>query len=289
MATLDLRPLSLGELLDRTFTLYRSHFLLFIGIAAIPNAMIFAILLIPGLAPWIFPTPAHQNSPGGTSATSPLFIIVVILVFLAAVIVYLVAILWSQGATVIAVSELYLGRTTTIREAYRRVWRDVGTIFGVAVLSGLATAGGFILLIIPGIYIGCRLAAGVQAAVLEDIGPRDALGRSWELATDNVGRVFLIYVLYFVLVYAVVLMISAPFTFGAAFVKGNPNVILLLTILGQAGNFIAQLLVTPFITIAMSLFYYDMRVKKEGFDLQVMMNPLGRVAPAANAPPSMFS
>jgi hypothetical protein len=101
--------------------------------------------------------------------------------------------------------------------------------------------------------------------------------------------VFLIYVLYFVLVYAVVLMISAPFTFGAAFVKGNPNVILLLTILGQAGNFIAQLLVTPFITIAMSLFYYDMRVKKEGFDLQVMMNPLGRVAPAANAPPSMFS
>ena len=45
----------------------------------------------------------------------------------------------------------------------------------------------------------------------------------------------------------------------------------------------------PFVTIAMSLFYYDMRVKKEGFDLQVMMNPLGRVAPAANAPPSMFS
>ncbi len=36
MAALDLRPLSLGELLDRTFFLYRRHFLLFIGIAAVP-------------------------------------------------------------------------------------------------------------------------------------------------------------------------------------------------------------------------------------------------------------
>jgi len=36
MAALDLRPLSLGELLDRTFFLYRRHFLLFVGIAAIP-------------------------------------------------------------------------------------------------------------------------------------------------------------------------------------------------------------------------------------------------------------
>ena len=289
MATLDLRPLSLGELLDRTFTLYRSHFLLFIGIAAIPNAIIFAIVLVPGLAPWLFPTPAHPTSPGETPGISPLFIIVAILVFLAVIIIYLVAILWSQGATVIAVSELYLGRTTTIREAYRRVWREVGTIIGVAILSGLATIGGMILLIIPGIYIACRLAAGVQAAVLEDIGPRDALSRSWELAKDNVGRVFLIYVLYFCLVYGVVLMISAPFTIGAVFVKGNPGLVLLLTILGQAGNFIAQLFVAPFITIAMSLFYYDMRVKKEGFDLQVMMNPLSTAAPSASGLPSMFS
>src|SRR6266853_668038 len=43
MAALDLRPLSLGELLDRTFFLYRQHFLLFIGIAAMP----YLILLIP--------------------------------------------------------------------------------------------------------------------------------------------------------------------------------------------------------------------------------------------------
>src|ERR1700691_4627115 len=45
MATLDLRPLSLGELLDRTFTLYRGHFLLFLGISAIPHVFVLLIQL----------------------------------------------------------------------------------------------------------------------------------------------------------------------------------------------------------------------------------------------------
>src|SRR2546429_8833007 len=45
MADLDLRPLSLGEILDRTFTLYRKHFLLFAGITAIPQLLVLALRL----------------------------------------------------------------------------------------------------------------------------------------------------------------------------------------------------------------------------------------------------
>lgn len=45
MAALDLRPLSLGEILDRAFSLYRNHFLLFVGIAAIPQLLILALHL----------------------------------------------------------------------------------------------------------------------------------------------------------------------------------------------------------------------------------------------------
>lgn len=37
--TAELRPLSLGELLDRTFTLYRNNFWLFVGIMAVPAAL----------------------------------------------------------------------------------------------------------------------------------------------------------------------------------------------------------------------------------------------------------
>jgi hypothetical protein len=45
MTGLDLRPLTLGEILDRTFTLYRSHFVLFIGIAGISQALILVVQL----------------------------------------------------------------------------------------------------------------------------------------------------------------------------------------------------------------------------------------------------
>jgi hypothetical protein len=50
MAPLDLRPLSLGELLDRTFFLYRRHFLLFAGIAAIPYSLFLIVNLSNTLA-----------------------------------------------------------------------------------------------------------------------------------------------------------------------------------------------------------------------------------------------
>src|SRR5713226_10205336 len=46
MASADLRPLSLGELLDRTFTLYRNHFWLFVGIMAVPQLLLLAIGLV---------------------------------------------------------------------------------------------------------------------------------------------------------------------------------------------------------------------------------------------------
>jgi hypothetical protein len=42
MAKLGLRPLSLGELLDRTFALYRQHFALFVGITALPQLLTLA-------------------------------------------------------------------------------------------------------------------------------------------------------------------------------------------------------------------------------------------------------
>jgi hypothetical protein len=44
--------------------------------------------------------------------------------------------------------------------------------------------------------------------------------------------------------------------------------------------------VGPFLTIATAVYYYDLRVRKEAFDLQLMMNPGGAVASGA---PSMFS
>ena len=45
MTNSDLRPLSVGEILDRTFSLYRQHFVSIVGIAALPQLAILAINL----------------------------------------------------------------------------------------------------------------------------------------------------------------------------------------------------------------------------------------------------
>lgn len=115
MPDVDLRPLSLGEMLDRTFSLYRRNFVLFVGITALPNLLILALGLAEAM---MLKTPvantAHVAGRVQATPSSGLMALGVVGIFIA-VIVYVVAYLFAQGGTVYAVSEIYLGRTTSIR------------------------------------------------------------------------------------------------------------------------------------------------------------------------------
>jgi hypothetical protein len=281
MADLDLRPLSLGEILDRTFSIYRKHFLLFAGITAIPQLLILALRLTQTMFT-TFPA-ARTNAPVGQlqSSTGSGLLAFGIVGVIVGVIVYLVAYLFAQGGTVFAVSELYLGRTTTIGAALGRMRGQLGSLFGVILLNGLAVMGAFILLIIPGIYVACRLITCVPAALLEDLGPRSSLERSFSLTKDYAGRAFVIYLLYFVLVYAATMLLTFPFFIAVGLSARNPEAMRGWLAMAQVGEFIAGVLVSPILTIATAVFYYDLRVRKEAFDLQFMMNPTGPISPGA--------
>ncbi len=288
MAALDLRPLSLGELLDRTFFLYRRHFLLFAGIAAIPYSFFFVMNLATSLLP-IFARSAasgHMRSAGAAAAAlgGGLFSLV-------AVIAGGIAFLFSVGATVYAVSEIYTGRQTSIRESLRRVRGKTGTIFGVLLLSGLVLLAGFITFIVPGIYLMCRICVATPAALLEDISPSESIRRSFDLTRNFAGRAFMIYLLYFAMVWGVVAVFQFPFMLLLAVAAKQMQLRVLLTVLMQVGNFIGSVLVAPVSTIGFALFYYDLRVRKEAFDLQTMMQAIGAdpmPPPITGGVPSMF-
>jgi hypothetical protein len=250
MSTLDLRPLSIGELLDRTFSLYRRNFLLFIGISAIPQLLVLALQLAQiAFMPNRVPIQPSQTTEfrAGFSTGGPLGLIGV---FIVGLIVYMIAYLFSQGGTVFAVSELYLGKATTISQSLGRVRGELGSLFGVIILNGLVTGVSFLLLIIPGIYMACRLCVCVPAALLENLGPRESLERSFGLTRDNVGRAFLILLLYFVILYAALFLFDIPFAIGIQFEAHDPSMVRLLSALMQVGNFIAGVLITPILTIA---------------------------------------
>jgi hypothetical protein len=293
MSNLDLRPLSIGELLDRTFSLYRRNFLLFIGIAAIPHLLVLAVKLaqvavMPVVAKVATEPPAAELQVA-SRALAPGNPLAFAAFALLAAVISLVAILFSQGGTVFAVSELYLGRTTTIGQSLSRAKSELGTLFGVLFLNGLVTIIGFLLLIIPGIYMMCRLCVAVPAALLENLGPRDSLERSFALTKDNAGRAFLIYLLYFVVLYAAVVLFAIPFGLALGGSQNDAVMQRTWTALSEVGTFAAEVLITPILTIGMAIFYFDLRVRKEAFDLQLMMNPLAGGVPAPRSATTLLS
>ena len=283
MSQIDLRPLSLGEILDRTFSLYRRHFLLFLGIAAIPHLLTLALNLVQ-----VF---VRQGGKGST-ATQPsnglmAFGLFGIFVWL---FVYIVAYLFAQGGTIYAVSDLYLGHPTTINASLRKMWGQLLNLLGVSLLNGMAIVIGIIFLIIPGIYLACRLITCVPAALLEDLGARESLERSFALTKDSAWRAFVIYFLYVSMIYATLILFAIPFGFVAVMAGKDPHMLRLAAGIMQVGQFCAGVLVTPFFLIATSVFYYDLRVRKEAFDLQLMMQTSGTPGTSRTSQvPSMLS
>lgn len=272
MTGLDLRPLTMGEILDRTFSLYRRHFLLFIGISGIPQILVLAFSIAQ-----IFYTPRTFRA-----------MIVNLGVALAFVVVSLVAYLFSQGGAILAVSDLYLGRPTTIGASLRSVWDDFGSLLGVVILNGMAVMFSLLLLILPGIYVACRLLVCVPSALIEKRGPSESLSRSFALTEGNAGRSFVILLLSVVLAWGAQGLFAWPFAIAATLAKGDPSMARIWATLMQVGSSTAAILVSPILLIATSVFYYDLRIRKEAFDLQFMLDPAGS-HPGASSVPSILS
>lgn len=257
-----LRPLTTGELLDRTFSLYKDHFLLFVGIIALPHLFSLAF----GLANVQLRSLLGFTGAGGNFEWTMVALAVAFTVGAIA-----------QAATVVAVSELHLGRPTSVIDSYRRV-KD--SIVGVILLTFVMVLGvgiGAMFLFIPGIVLGMMWSLAVPAVVLEDSSLLEAMSRSANLTEGYRWRVFVIWVLFFVLSASVTLLLQWPIRAVAlSAIRSHSAVIPLAWIRAAStvAGFMASCLAAPLATIAFSLLYYDLRVRKEAFDLQLMMDTL---------------
>lgn len=333
MIATELRPLSLGELLDRTFSYYRQHFWLFIGIMAVPQVLSVVLNLAlqlvsqPGAAPVTTGNPTEILRQLAPVLVIALAMLIVVLV--GSFLIYSVAL----GATANALSGVHLGRTATVKSAYQGLKGKVGRLFGltflilflafgiylamiiVGVLLGVALAllvravtpaaglalaiaiGGLIILIVvAGLVLGVifllRYALAVPALVLENLAVKEALNRSVFLTKGYKGQIFLIAMLMYLVTAVVSVVFQAPFLV-VGLVLGFKFGIMPLwlripyAISAGAGGALAG----PFLMIALALAYYDTRVRKEGFDLQLMVAALEPAAPASAAvvPPALSS
>jgi hypothetical protein len=262
-----LRPLSTSELLDRTFHLYRNNFLVFVGITAIPQ--LFILLLRLSSAASLTVRPLAAFNPLGLLAGLGSYVAIEI----------------SHAATVMAVSNLHLDRPVSIGSAFAAsrssMLRVILISFAIAIAAGI----GLIFLIVPGVYLWLMWSLAVPVTVLEGGGLNVSTRRSQALTRGSRGRIFIIYLLLIVLVMVVAFVFQMPLGIAAAiFGRGNPaRMVAMITVVSSIGTFISTSLVGPLATIALTLIYYDQRVRKEGFDLQLMMSRLQPNSQAAAA------
>ena len=316
MAAVELRPLSLGQVLDRTFSLYRSNFWLFVGVMAVPlcSLLLFAPLFaFLGLSdPRAF---ANVANPQILMGRLFLLLLPLFCIFFA---IYMLA----AGAVTYAVSDTSLGRPSTIRGAYGKVfgnfWRLIGLTLNillrmilVAIVVALAAgvlAGAFgiatratgtriaavvfgfaiFLAIIASwvgwIWFGLRYSLSISTLLLEDAKIGEAIRRSVELTRGSRGRIFVAFLLCAIIGYVGVIIFQGPFLIAQFLTlsKGQPPV--WLSALGSVAGMIGGAVTGPITMIALVLCYYDLRIRKEAFDLQYKMASLAP-DPPPSAPP----
>lgn len=140
--------------------------------------------------------------------------------------------------------------------------------------------GLFILMVISalvGSYLSIKFSVASPAMVLENLGVFAAIGRSWSLTRGNFWRLFGINILTAIITFMVAgIFVGIADALGAIFIvvgSSSPeDVIASLNttyILVMVMSTIAQLLILPFTSSVNALLYIDLRMRKEGLDVEL--------------------
>jgi hypothetical protein len=248
------RPLGIGEILSTAFELYRRHWRTLLAIAAVVVVPLTLLQYLFG--DWIRTrgeVTSYQEISTATWAVGAAGLVA----GLAGLLMYLVL----TGAITRAVAAEVAGEDPSLEQSYRFGFHRLGAVLLVSVLVGLATIAGLILFIIPGIYIGIRLAVSVEALVVEGRRGTQAMGRSWELVGGHWWHAFGALVVAAILTGLVNAVITTPFNNTGWFVQAIAAAI-------------ATVITLPYGVLVGVLLYLDLRARKEQLNLERLRTDL---------------
>jgi hypothetical protein len=297
-----LHPRSVGELLDAAFTLYRRNFLLLVAVAAVVQVpfavvqlLVFSLADIGNRLSSVqqitnnLPNQGNTLTPAQTSQlTSDIgaFVAYFVIVF---VVQFLVVYPLSQAATTSAVSARYLDQPASVGSSYRGAlgrWRSliamvlwlvviVGGSTLAAILVGVATGTAALTIIallavfVFYIVVLVRTSVAPQAIVIEKLSGWQGIRRSWFLTQGFSWRVLGIRILLVIIQGVVALVISLPITAATSGTPLNTQ-----QLVGQAVQAFSAIFVAPITLVTLTLLYYDLRIRREGFDIEMLASSL---------------
>jgi len=292
----QLRPLGVGDIVDRVFALYRARPMLLIAASAVPYLVfVLAIAVV---------TVALAGSIGGIAdvvsavaagevPTAPLLQNTIFALFglLFFVVIAAVVILSVQTTALVhATSARYLGKDMALGEAFRLGLRSaprvilaglaiflmfIGLWLALTVLmvvsrQGLVVAGIVLLGFIGTVYLFASTLVTPVVATLENLGPISAIRRAWSLSTGNRWRILGLQLLLVVINAVLSAIVST------IFVTSLISDAAVRTAFQQITNAVVTILWAPVEWGTFAILYYDLRVRREAFDLQLAAEALPR-------------
>ncbi|MBC8143476.1 MAG: hypothetical protein H7Y38_18765, partial [Armatimonadetes bacterium] len=260
----DLKPRTVWEITDDAFDLYREHFVLLGGVSAVIFAPALLLLSTAGVEAF----GNFLDATGSRTATRDAAIGFAWLYPLLAA-----AYVTHFGATALAVRDYLTGETPTIISVYKRTFRHFFPLLVIALMVGLLAFISTCTYIGP-LLVGAYYSFSAHGIVLEDRRIVDSVKRSRQIAGAYFGKSFgLLCLMGFIalaLTGGAIAVVALGFTFVPKDITATPpnggrsisDYIQLLT----AG--LMAVLIAPLPAIATTLLYYDLRVRREGLDIE---------------------
>ena len=272
----SLQPMEFMDILDILFNIYRNHFRMILGICAVYFLLALGVNLFIDISIFFF-----ESSSGGN--------ITILMGPLADWITNIVG-LFPIGAVLFAGAQIYLGREITAGAAFGQVTYRFLSYLG-SFLLWILVAGLLTITIIGipfAIYFLVRWGFYGQAVLIEGTSATHALRRSGELVKGTWWRVLGIILVIVLLSFMIqtVLQFSLLFAFGFTEVlsgEGGPQEMfermfspkltawdnLAAYVIQSCINFFVSSLVLPLVPIGITLLYFDLRIRKEGFGVEL--------------------
>ena len=305
MADRQLRPLSLGDIFDEAFDLYKKNlafFALVTAVAAVPLNVVVAFVTLH----WMRDLSDAAAVMNGADPTRVLAWFGAVAGH-AALISPLLLIAYSLEvcALAVATSARYLGDPVTLWGSYRGALRRFFPLVVTALIYTAANALGFVLCYVPMLVPLTLYAFTAHTFAVEGQSYFKALGRSYGLMSGQSGRVFgamsLLSIVYSVMAVALRLPLAYGFDILLRITPAAQGLLgagtgaahglsLRAQIVDHVTGGIVELILMPFLLSVVTVLYYDLRVRKEAFDIELLARDLGYrpvfAAQTAGLPPA---
>ena len=245
---IDIRPRRPTELIDASLALLRGRYLRLMALAAVP------------LAPYVIVSLALSLR-YGVSAEETWWAELLLLYFACGAI--------AHAALSLAIADLYHGRPLDTAAALRQTLPRAFTVIATSLIATSLTIIGLVLIIAPGIYIMAQFFGIPIIAVLEKQGFAGTFRRSVRLADDHLLAILGSYGLTWFVV-SLLAVIAEMIAGGGLLMSDRP---VAANLVGNMMGIISY----PIFAGVTTLLYYDLRIRKEGYDLELLA---ARVAPA---------